>query len=70
MAKVKVEAAETVPQAEQSKYPKEELLVNAEALFGVKREVLLAAIIGDQRTEFAVDEVKGLIKSFLERKVG
>lgn len=69
MGKVKLEASEIAPQVEQDKYPKEELLANAGALFGVKREVLLAAMSGDRRTELTVDEAKTLIKDFMKRKV-
>lgn|GEM_PF-866280 len=54
---------------EVSRYSREELLASTEALFGVKREVLLAALVGDKRTEYSVDEVKNLINEFSQRKV-
>ncbi|NPV30496.1 MAG: hypothetical protein HPY58_12780 [Firmicutes bacterium] len=51
------------------KYPREELLANAEALFGVKPEVVTGALHGNAQTEFTVDEMRKLIDSFLKRRV-
>jgi hypothetical protein len=50
-------------------YPREELLAKSEALFGVKPEVVHGALYGDVRAEFALEEVKGRIKSFLKRRI-
>lgn len=51
------------------RYSKEELLANAEALFGVKPEVVGGALHGNDQTEFTVDEMRKLIDSFLKRRV-
>ncbi len=50
-------------------YQREELLAKAEVLFGVKPEVVHGALYGDVRTEFPVEEVKGMIESFLKRRI-
>lgn len=55
--------------AVQPKYPKDELLANAEALFGVKPEVVVGALHGNDQTEFTVDEMRKLIDGFLKRRV-
>ena len=52
-----------------SAYPRGELLAKAEALFGVKPEVVQGALYGDVRAEFTLEEVKGMIKSFLKRRI-
>ncbi|WP_084665619.1 hypothetical protein [Thermanaeromonas toyohensis] len=57
-------ATETNP-----KYSREELISNAEVLFGVKPEVLAGALYGNDRKEFTIDEMRQLIKAFLERRV-
>lgn len=51
------------------KYEREELLANADALFGVKREVIVGALHENTQTEFTVDEMRKLIDQFLKRKV-
>lgn len=51
------------------KYSREEILSHAEALFGVKPEVVDGALHGNAQTEFTVDEVRKLIDSFLKRRV-
>lgn len=51
------------------RYSKEELLANAEALFGVKPEVVAGALHGNTQAEFTVDEMRKLIDSFLKRRV-
>lgn len=56
-------------QESESKYSQEELLLNVEALFGVKREVLLAALKDDQQEEYTVAEAQALIKAFMKRRV-
>lgn len=55
--------------AVQPKYPKDELMANAEALFGVKPEVVAGALHGNDKAEFTVDEMRKLIDSFLKRRV-
>ncbi|MCL5290631.1 MAG: hypothetical protein M1489_06365 [Firmicutes bacterium] len=53
-----------------SSYRREELLANAEALFGVKPEVVCGALCGAKKVEFTISEMKSLIDSFLKRRVG
>ncbi|AZS15364.1 hypothetical protein [Paenibacillus lutimineralis] len=53
----------------ESKYPVVELLVNAEALFSVRGEVVIGALHGHNEVEFTVSEVKRLVDQFLKRKV-
>lgn len=69
MSKIKSAAPGPAQGEEQIQYPKEELLANVEALFNVKKEVLLAAMHGDRREEYTVDEAQALIKDFMKRKV-
>lgn len=52
-----------------AKYLRDELLVNAEALFGVKPEVVVGALYGNSEDSFTVDELQKLIEDFLQRKV-
>ncbi|MDI3329102.1 MAG: hypothetical protein QJR06_11165 [Alicyclobacillaceae bacterium] len=52
-----------------TKYPREELLANAEALFGCKPEAVAGALHGNSGTEFTVSEVKSLVDAFLKRQV-
>lgn len=59
-------AKETV---QEPTYPRAELRENALNLFGVQTEVFDGALHGNVKQEFAVAEVKGLIRGFLERKV-
>lgn len=51
------------------KYPKRELLDNAEAVFGVKPEVIAGALHGNDAEMLTVSEVKKAIEEFLKRKV-
>lgn len=51
------------------RYSKDELLANADALFGVRPEVVAGALHGNAQTEFTVDEMRKLIDSFLKRRV-
>jgi len=57
--------------AEAPKYPLGELLAQSKEIFGVKPEVVVGAVHGVDVTDnkFTVDEVKGLIETFLKRKV-
>jgi len=52
-----------------SKYPREEFMANAEAIFGVKPEVVAGALYGQVQDEFTVDEMRKLIEQFLKRRV-
>jgi hypothetical protein len=52
------------------KYSREELISQSESLFGVKREVVDGALHGNDQKEFTVGEMKAIIDSFLNRKVG
>ena len=52
-----------------SKYPKEELIASAYAIFGVMPEVVAGALHGNEVQELSLDEAKQAIKEFLERKV-
>lgn len=52
-----------------SVYRREELLANAEALFGVKPEVVCGALYGNKKVEFTINEMKSLIDSFLKRRI-
>ncbi len=61
--------SEEVTTEEKCKYPKEELLSNVEALFNVKKEVLIAAMYGGEQQEYTVDEAKALINDFMNRSV-
>lgn len=54
---------------ENVRYPREELLLNVEALFNVKKEVLLGALHRDERQGYSIDEVHALIKDFMKRRV-
>ncbi len=51
------------------KYPKDELLANAETLFGVKPEVIAGAVHGNAQAEFTLDEMRKLVNDFLKRRV-
>jgi hypothetical protein len=51
------------------KYPIGELIAQSKAIFGVNPEVVVGAVYQGRADEYSVDEVKGLIKAFLERKV-
>lgn len=51
------------------KYPKEELVQNAQALFLVKPEVLAGAFYLSDPTEMTIQEAKQLLDQFLKRKV-
>jgi hypothetical protein len=52
------------------KYSREELIGQCETLFGVKPEVVHGALHGNDQKELTVSEMKALIDSFLNRKVG
>jgi len=50
-------------------YPIAELAANSQAIFSVNREVLLAAVDGDEKSEFTITEAKQKIKTFLKKEV-
>lgn len=54
---------------QESKYHKQELIANAQAIFKVNPEVVVGALHGNDAKEFTVSEVREAVKSFLERKV-
>lgn len=54
----------------ESKYPRQELIANARAIFGYSSEVVAGALHGNEAQELTLEEVKLAIKDFLERKVG
>lgn len=64
MAEKKATPVQVVP-----KYPKEELVQNAQALFLVKPEVLQGALFLSDSIEMTVQEAKQLLDQFLKRKV-
>lgn len=53
----------------ESKYPRHEIIANAQAAFSVMPEVIAGALYGNDVEELTVTEVKEAIKSFLEKKV-
>lgn len=55
---------------EESKYEREELIANAEALFSCKKEVIAGALHGIKQEKFTIAEMKKIIDDFLNRKVG
>lgn len=54
---------------EAQKYHISELIIQSRAIFRVNPEVVRGAVHGAAGDEFTIDEVRGLIKAFLERKV-
>lgn len=52
-----------------SKYPRQELIANAKAIFGVMPEVVAGALHGNDAQELTLDETKQALKEFQERKV-
>ncbi|MFZ5688675.1 MAG: hypothetical protein ACOY9Y_10970 [Bacillota bacterium] len=51
----------------EQKYPRQELIDNAQAVFGVKPEVVIGALHGNNAQELTVSEVKRAVKLFLEK---
>lgn len=51
------------------KYPRNELLANAKALFNCKPEVIAGALHGNDKAEFTVEEMRKMIDNFLKRRV-
>ncbi|MEN6325790.1 MAG: hypothetical protein ABFD18_06250 [Syntrophomonas sp.] len=65
----RVENQGTESQEEITKYPREELLANAEALFNVKAEIMLGALHNNTQQEFTIDEMRKAVDDFLQRRV-
>lgn len=61
--------AEDAMTEEVQKYPISELIAQSKEIFGVNPEVVVGATYQGGTDEYSVDEVKALIKAFLERKV-
>jgi len=55
--------------SKESKYPRDEFVQNAQALFNVKPEVVIGALSKNENKELSVSEVKKAIDDFLKRKV-
>ena len=55
--------------AQESRYPKSVLIENAKAIFGVKPEVVIGALHGNEREELTKTEVKEAINKFLNKKL-
>lgn len=53
----------------ESKYPRDELIANAMAIFGVKPEVVAGALHDNKARELTIAEVKEAVKKFRARKV-
>ncbi len=53
----------------ESKYSREEILANAQAIFDVMPEVIAGALHGNKSEELTIFEVKKAIKQFLRRGV-
>ena len=51
------------------KYGREQLADNAEALFGVKPEVVAGALHGVRAAELTLDEARSFVSQFMKRKV-
>ncbi|PYI52543.1 hypothetical protein [Paenibacillus flagellatus] len=55
--------------ADSPAYTREELLANAEALFGVKPEVLTGALYGCEEQPLTIQQTERMIRQFQQRKV-
>lgn len=63
------EKRQSPPPALEPGYPREELIANAEAIFGVRSEIVAGALHGNKSRVLSLDEVRQAIKAFLERRV-
>lgn len=54
---------------EAPRFPRQELMEHSLELFGVRREVIAGALHGNNQETFTVEELRRMIKAFLERKV-
>ncbi|MEJ8306584.1 hypothetical protein [Saccharibacillus sacchari] len=50
-------------------YTADELMPHAEDLFGVRKEVVHAALCGESEKRFTVEQVRQKIKQFMKAKV-
>lgn len=57
------------PVVRAASYTRDELLLNAEALFAVKPEVVTGALFGSVRETYTIQETERLIRQFQTRKV-
>jgi len=55
--------------AQESRYPRGVLIENAEAIFGVKPEVVIGALHDNTKEELTKAEVKEAINKFLNKKL-
>lgn len=62
----KKEAVRLTP--ETPTYPRDELIKNAEAIFGATPEVVAGALHGNRSQVLGLDEVRQAIKAFLGRR--
>lgn len=53
----------------ESRYPREELIAQAEAIFGVKPEVVIGALHGNTALELSLSEVRAALEAFRKRRV-
>lgn len=63
------EKRQNPPPALEPGYSREELIANAEAIFGMRSEVVAGALHGNRSQVLALDEVRQAIKAFLGRRV-
>ncbi|SCW43890.1 hypothetical protein SAMN04487970_100744 [Paenibacillus tianmuensis] len=52
-----------------SMYTREELTANALTVFGVSPEVVIGALFGAEEETFSVEEARGRIEQFMNRRV-
>lgn len=57
------------PAPETPTYPRDELIRNAEAIFGVTPEIVAGALHGNKSQVLSLEEVRQAIKAFLGRRV-
>lgn len=66
---VERKTTEPVVGAMETRYPRQELVAQSEAIFGVKPEVVVGALHGNTATELTVGEVRSAVAAFLKRGV-
>ncbi|SFH21227.1 hypothetical protein SAMN05660649_04265 [Desulfotomaculum arcticum] len=69
ITKENIAKKETVAGPVECKYPKKDLVANAQAIFKVPPEVVIGALHGNTANEFTVAEVKQAVKKFMNKKV-
>jgi hypothetical protein len=60
---------EVQEEVQETKYPRQDFIDHAEAIFGVKPEVVIGALHDNEAAELTKTEVKKAIDDFLNRKV-